>query len=212
MKKILVVLIAAAFVVGLAGIASAAITGTKHDFSSSGTGQGANSSTEICKTCHVPHSAPGNADGPLWNHDLTTETFSTYVSATNSLDATLNEPGAAGGVSKLCLSCHDGVTAIDAYGGNTPTLGAITGVANLGNDLSDDHPISFTYDSGLAATDGELADPGATNEVGAGAYPLFASQQMECASCHDPHGTSNTKFLRGSLTNSALCLNCHVGK
>jgi predicted CXXCH cytochrome family protein len=32
---------------------------------------------------------------------------------------------------------------------------------------------------------------------------------IECASCHDPHGTSNPKFLRLPKAGSVLCLGCH---
>lgn len=32
---------------------------------------------------------------------------------------------------------------------------------------------------------------------------------VECASCHDPHGTPNPKFLRLPKAGSQLCLGCH---
>jgi predicted CXXCH cytochrome family protein len=35
------------------------------------------------------------------------------------------------------------------------------------------------------------------------------SAGIECASCHDPHGTGNAYFLRISKSNSQLCLACH---
>lgn len=33
---------------------------------------------------------------------------------------------------------------------------------------------------------------------------------VECASCHDPHNTTNGTFLRTSNANSGLCLACHT--
>ena len=37
-----------------------------------------------------------------------------------------------------------------------------------------------------------------------------SNDQVECASCHDPHG-SGTNFLRVAQdANSALCVTCHV--
>jgi len=67
-------------------------------------------------------------------------------------------PGQPDGVSKLCLSCHDGTVALDSYGGvNGSTI--ITGSALLGTDLSTSHPISMKYDAALASTDGKLWDP-----------------------------------------------------
>jgi predicted CXXCH cytochrome family protein len=35
------------------------------------------------------------------------------------------------------------------------------------------------------------------------------SAGVECATCHDPHGTPNAYFLRLPLTGSQLCLGCH---
>lgn len=42
--------------------------------------------------------------------------------------------------------------------------------------------------------------------VGAGGN---AEPFVECASCHDPHGTTNPTFLRATNLNSGLCLGCH---
>ena len=33
---------------------------------------------------------------------------------------------------------------------------------------------------------------------------------VECASCHDPHSSTNATFLRIANTGSAVCLTCHV--
>ena len=33
---------------------------------------------------------------------------------------------------------------------------------------------------------------------------------VECASCHDPHNSTNSTFLRISNAGSAVCLSCHV--
>ena len=78
----------------------------------------------------------------------------------------------------------------------------------MGTDLSDDHPISFTYDAALATADGELATPSGGT---VGTLPLFgaSSDQMECATCHDVHDDTNGNFLLMDNTASALCLTCH---
>jgi predicted CXXCH cytochrome family protein len=89
----------------------------------------------------------------------------------------------------------------------------------VGTDLSDDHPIGFTFDATLATDDGGLYDPTAT-DADVAARPgnidvalLFGTgnDQMECASCHDPHQSdaTATPFLRKSNSGSALCLTCH---
>ena len=41
------------------------------------------------------------------------------------------------------------------------------------------------------------------------ANPGLAEPFVECATCHDPHGTTNATFLRIANTGSALCLACH---
>ena len=86
--------------------------------------------------------------------------------------------------------------------------------AILGTDLSDDHPISFTYGTTLATADGELFDPTITASGLGGnidADMLFGAtnDQLECASCHDVHDDTHGNFLIMSNTASALCLTCH---
>lgn len=191
-------------IVGFATLLQAEITGSDHDFSGSGWSGG-----QICLPCHTPHNADITvADAPLWNHDVTTATFTVYTSAT--LDAAVGQPD---GTSKLCLSCHDGTVAIDSFGGNTGSNMIGGGGDNLGTNLSDDHPISFIYDTALAGTDGSLHDPStATSSLGStiDADLLFAGS-MECASCHDVHNGPGTTgaLLRITDSSSTLCLTCH---
>lgn len=44
---------------------------------------------------------------------------------------------------------------------------------------------------------------------GGGATPDLLPR-VECASCHDPHNTTNGTFLRRTNAGSGLCLTCHV--
>ena len=181
-----------------AGKAQAGIAGTDHDLSGAGYG-----TTQICIFCHTPHNAKTPQLIPLWNHTATTQTFTTYTSST--LNAV---PGQPAGVSKACLSCHDGQTAIDAYGSRVGTT-SMSGSAALGVALTDDHPISFTYDAALATADMGLVSPSSASWVdGAHTVPLYASQ-LECGSCHNVHDNTYDPFLRKSNTTSALCLTCH---
>lgn len=202
------------------------IRGSDHDFSkflmlnTKGTAL-----DEICIFCHAPHRnglpdiGNNNNDGPLWNHNLSTATYTPYTSATMKA-----VPGQPNGVSKLCLSCHDGTVAIDSYGRNTPAGHMIsdvqfgTGSKVIGTDLTNDHPISFAFDAALVAADGELNDPATTtilpglNSItGTIAGELLdSSGQVQCTSCHDPHnGPGINKLLKVNNTGSALCLTCH---
>ena len=176
----------------------AGIVGSAHDFSSMGWSGG-----EICKPCHAPHNAamPSNEfRAPLWNHAVTNATFTVYSSATTN--ATIGQPTSG---SKLCLSCHDGTVALDSFGGATGSV-MISGNKNLGTNLSNDHPISFTYDTALSLADGELYDPATTP----GVNTLLRGGKVQCSSCHDAHNTPNQpKLLQKSNAASALCLTCH---
>jgi predicted CXXCH cytochrome family protein len=208
-KTMLLVMITIVSVLMVAQIAKAAsIASTKHDLSAKGWG-----STQLCIFCHTPHNAYPAGTAPLWNHATTaTSAFTLYSSTISStLNATTGQPT---GVSKACLSCHDGTVAVDAYQTRgTSTSGFIAAGSSLGTDLSNDHPISFTYDAALATADGGLVTPLSSSWVVAAAgaisgIPLFAGK-MECASCHNVHDNANAPFLRIANTGSALCLKCH---
>ena len=203
MRKLVIALMVMALGVGFATISYAGIAGTAHDFSSEIWNPGG----EICQVCHTPHKADITVtDAPLWNHEVTAATFTLYSSGT--LDATLVQPD---GPSKLCLSCHDGTVALENFGGATGGGSYVSGVDVIGTDIRDDHPVSFTYNSALATADGELSDP-STTASGLGDTSdadMFFSSKVECASCHDAHGTGINYFLRKSNAASALCLTCH---
>ncbi len=75
---------------------------------------GAAGTTEVCVFCHTPHGANvGNVAAPLWNRALPVGAGSGYTTYNSA-----NFDGATGqpvGVSLACLSCHDGVAALDAF-------------------------------------------------------------------------------------------------
>ncbi len=225
----------------LAGFAAGAgnITGSAHDFGTgtgtSGSTYSANTNGQICIACHTPHNALVNV--PLWNHTANVSTgFTMYTSGTMNAVA----PGAPANTSLLCLSCHDGTVAVNSFGA-TPGAGLvmISGGALMGKNLSNDHPISITYNTALATADGALFNPVTKSvTVGSGSKvktdvsnvvllnttAASTTGTVECSSCHDVHntftlpagttaGTSGTgtknKLIRVSMFGSALCLSCH---
>jgi len=149
--------------------ASAQIANTKHNLGTSPGGTGVNKfsgTAEICVFCHTPHGADTSAAVPLWNRTLPSPAgFQTYDSlGTSSLDGKV---APVGSVSIACLSCHDGVTSMSAvinapgsglagdaawqagsWSGANQSGGLMTGVANLGKDLRNDHPIGIQYGGG----------------------------------------------------------------
>lgn len=159
----------------LAGIAS-----TKHNLGTQGTGTNhlTTGTAEICVFCHTPHGADTSASVPLWNRVMAVpSTYTTYNSlGTSSLDGAT---APVGSVSLACLSCHDGAQAmnvmINAPGSGGYNVGGLapagdvwagsssltTGIAALGKDLKNDHPVGIQYGGGMtgnvAYTKGDIA-------------------------------------------------------
>ncbi len=182
------------------------VLNSKHDLSLTAPGPiKATTESEVCLFCHTPHR--GTGETPLWNHKLSAATYAPYDSTT--MKATVGQPT---GSSKLCLSCHDGTIALGMVNSRTTPIAMSGGTAtmpsgrsNLGTDLSDDHPISFTYDSALASANGQLKQPGTLT----GKIRVDHNSEMQCTSCHDPHNNQWGKFLVENNVGSALCVTCH---
>ena len=79
------------------------------------------------------------------------------------------------------------------------------GPSKLGTDISDDHPVSFLYDSALAITNGELLDP----SILPPGVRLDNNNQLQCTACHDPHSDTYGQFLVMQNIYSAICTSCH---
>jgi predicted CXXCH cytochrome family protein len=178
---------------------------TVHNLSTSGPGAvRAVSESQVCIFCHAPHNTQGVR--PLWNRDLPVASYTIYRSST--LDAL---PGQPTGSSKLCLSCHDGTIALGSVLSRSDRIRMTggdfipAGLTNLGTDLSDDHPISFTYTPGLAASDRQLVSPTALPPE----VKLDAASELQCTSCHDPHHNLYGDFLVLRPEFGELCAACH---
>lgn len=227
MKKIMLILAVAALT-GSATLAFAGLnagTGVNlslHDMNvNAGAGLEQDELGRVCVFCHTPHNAITDANDtyPLWNHTLpATDDWTSYEWATplnSSLD-TAGDPLA--GPSRLCMSCHDGVIAIDQHGTALPNTGVVKLGApraiGLGHDLTDDHPIGFSYDAAVAARNVNGADElvakterfASTFDAAAGDLlynePVRAGKRtienvlyngvtLTCASCHDVHNKDN---------------------
>lgn len=222
MKRVLLILLGAVLVTGLA---SAAITNSKHDLSSTSTASVKGDETELCKYCHVPHQVNGqNLQQPLWNHKLATAgtTYTLYTSAT--MDTTQTSPtGAAIGsatMTQLCLGCHDGTVGLGEMYNATSTITDVAGrttagklsggAAFIGTDLRNDHPVSLDYAT-YAGTTAEFNNPSGGVIGGMQLYG-GSETQLECATCHDPHdnATGSGKFLAVTNAASAMCKACHA--
>lgn len=191
---------------GQAAAQSQSIIASPHNLSVMGPGNVvAASEQQICIFCHTPHHASDVQ--PLWNRNAPVSAYRPYAS--NSLQAT---PGQPTGSSKLCLSCHDGTIALGNVLSRNQTIamaGGMTtlppGKSNLGTDLSDDHPISFRYDTELAGKNTKLKSPNTVSS----STRLDANRELQCTSCHEPHNNRFGKFLVMDNSGSQLCKSCH---
>ncbi len=184
------------------------IAGSKHDFSA----QTWNTTGEICIVCHTPHNANISiTNSALWNHAITVSNFQVYTSGT--FKGVAGQPDES---SKLCLSCHDGTVALENFGTTTTGThfisGLSSGISDLGTDMRNDHPLSFTYDATLASADKYIYNPTlqASGLGGTITTDLLINNKLQCYSCHDVHnGSGVNHLLRTSNAGSALCLTCH---
>ena len=149
-------------------------------------------------------------DYPLWNHDPSAViSYTHYTSDTLQSYKFEAEAPPIDGVSKLCLSCHDGTIAvgavksrfddiameisecIDASGKLTSGTGC-TGY--IGTDLSGGHPISIVFDSNLVGRRNSSTTlcplkppPTRYTEPYVKLYPTRDGYGIQCTSCHNPH-------------------------
>lgn len=208
--------------------AGAGIVGSPHDFS----GDAWNFRGEICRVCHVPHDHNRTqqlfTNGLLWNHQVSTATYTMYDAVWSS---TLNNTQSPqpDGIAKLCLGCHDGSVGVNQFDNNADATNGdpleliqnidagfqIPGALNTG-DLRGTHPLSIAYngtdlglnpDSTPMGTSGTIAD-------------VLDNGKVQCSSCHDVHDSAGeavagTHLLRVGQTvafaggPSGLCLTCH---
>lgn len=234
MKKLLILVLAVTLIASFAAMVGAKIVGTPHDLA-----------PEPCAMCHTPHNATG--DYPLWNRIQGGQTYTMYDSTSFDMNEGNTAPYAP---SSLCLICHNGVAStLSNYPGpcSTPdalydydmpdnACGMIGTPAGVAHDLTNDHPISFTYNPSLDTVNDNNGFPGTTT-IGTrnwiiGAYsgeqfPLYvggptgiAVDQFECATCHSVHdtidypdkGSLQVYFLRADNTGSTMCQDCHVNR
>ena len=219
---------------------------------------------EVCVFCHTPHggnpAAPlWNHDLPPNNsfthYNSATLTLTSLPGMT--ISRVVNEE------SLLCMGCHDGSVAlshlinapnapttdgldlwvtgpsggdeiVDLFGKPAARIGGSLADTAGSGDLSDDHPISFSYadvvNQGIyqgGARDGQLryiGNPSLSDSAlgwkGEGIRLFGSDYRVECSSCHDPHvdyddlfsGTADTDyrpFLIRPNTGSDLCFACH---
>jgi predicted CXXCH cytochrome family protein len=91
------------------------------------------------------------------------------------------------------------------WGANIGNLDPALGLSGRVANLTDDHPVSFTW----ILNNKDIRDPADWTGTGATALKLF-NNRMECSTCHDVHNPAEPPFLRMSNVNSDMCTTCHI--
>jgi predicted CXXCH cytochrome family protein len=203
--------------------AFAGIKGTKHDLSVTGAGTiKALQETQTCIFCHTPH----NADPayPLWGHEVTqTTNYKHYTSASLVSYTSESDAPPIDGISRLCLSCHDGTIALGAVTAGhqqilmTSKFIPFDAPGYLGTDLSGGHPISIVYDETLVSRRASLYPnlmqlKWPISDRNVKLYPTQDGYGIQCSSCHDPHGgrgSSDAPPFWQKAEYEDVCLVCH---
>lgn len=158
---------------------------------------------EICIFCHTPHNANVEGGAPLWNRNFSTQTFQRYTGSSSFViknNATANYYGSTGqpdGSSKLCLSCHDGVSSLGAVkNGSAITMvsDVITGRASFNPAAAANkmryghHPVSFVYNDAVkTAINTARSSTAYSFPPTIPAVKLDGQGKMQCTTCHNAH-------------------------
>lgn len=179
--------------------AQTSVVDTVHNLSISGPGTvKTDMEDRVCVFCHTPHNSKPKT--PLWNKDFDeAKIYTTYESTSFSL-VTAPPPQ---GPTRLCLSCHDGTIALGQLKTSEQVLPFNTSnyaLSVIGEDISDDHPVSFSY---TASSNPEL------NSTLPQGLIFYENNVIHCSTCHDAHDDTNDMFLRINNKYSQLCVACH---
>lgn len=193
MKKISAILIVAAVVLAVA-------LGPSVAFANNGPHGGYINDTEACAGCHRAHTAPSSL---TWTDGNGATKSALLISTASTLE-------------QFCLTCHDstgqgaGTNVVDglyygtAYGTNNAPLisgpfgrfepsittsGPVDGNLNLVTSSHITTGSWFAYGGGAFGTTSSVLATGGLNGGG-------AQIEMNCGTCHDPHGSSNYRILK----------------
>lgn len=154
---------------------------------------------KICIVCHIPHKrTKKTTKGLPWDLEVNSTRYTMYDAVWSSSLTGLRDPelissvtkqlgSPPDGISKLCLSCHNSVIAMEVF------------ILH--------HFISREYD----LTKTKLNDPNTTKMGLSGPISeVLEFGKIQCSSCHDVHDEEtvpDTKLLRKAKND--LCFTCH---
>lgn len=227
MKKVLAIAAATGILAAASFASAGSIVGSLHDLSTTGTAsmKGTGTSTQICVYCHAPHNALLSL--PLWNRSNPDPTAFRLYSGLGMQNVSFKTGFTSDSTSLFCMSCHDGITNIDAVHNagtidGTAKVGKVwtapagvfatgtivpTGPLAFGTDLTKTHPINFPVGTvntiqndlnvGTGASMGPGVAPGITWD--ATTYPLYKAT-----------ADAGMSATRGTTNRSLECGSCHA--
>lgn len=152
--------------------------------------------------------------------DPSTTTTNTLLNAWTNPQGTTDATAHMRLTDSSCLSCHSSANTELGAGATDFTVFAIS------TDLTNDHPVGIQYPSGTDWNSTfveagkvkfrDLDSDGRPDKNEVRLYDTGQGFEVECASCHDPHGVPGTgstflpSFLRVTADGSTICLTCHV--
>ena len=189
-----------------------------------------------CQPCHTPHHAwvDGNVSERLWNHEMSGATYVLYEGDSHAWTGNTDGSQGMDRVSRLCLGCHDGTVALDAFGmdssgsrsqGTTKFLAS--NVNNLGTNFQDDHPVGVDAQAATAtgapagrlktptiSYNGTMNDPsGALNPDGTPKQvpdPNSGIKSVAFPVANEPYTTTlGVSTITGSTGYYVACRTCH---
>lgn len=216
-------ILAATANVSLAGFAPATgVNESMHDITYLGKAYGTYNEDDfqrVCVFCHTPHNAlpNGRVPAPLWNHAPSNVTLMPYTWAAPANSPIPFNTDPLIGPSRLCMGCHDGVTAVDTHGSsgggnNANNVLSSFYIDGLGQttkryieDLGVTHPIGFLYDDALI-----IRNSGGLQEI------ITPDQRFLIEIPTNPNTHTRIGFLMGSkrigdtlYSGYFTCASCH---
>ena len=178
------------------------IVNTRHNLTMSYTsfqgrmGTYRNNYYQVCVYCHTPHGANSTAAAPLWNRTVSSRTYTLYDNSASMTGGQMSQPGAN---SLTCLSCHDGITAIDSVI-NMPTQ--LGGSFRAGYNEKQESGVNFDFLNAWGAPGNDLFER--VDENGDTLLVPYSPEELA-----NNAGQGHSGFSNGG-NGSGPCLSCHA--
>ncbi len=137
-------------------------------------------------------------------------TSSNWLNQKQSIEANIDNYDSSNGepdsFSKACLICHDGNMASMVLNAPISPCG-IKSTAPVSSNGAN-HPVFMVYNDRKDFKNSSSNLNGIWSEA-TQVSDLLRNQKIVCISCHIPHHTKESGYLRTSMKNSQLCMGCH---